>query len=450
VKALDFALGLAVLILPAVSAHAADGTNNWPGLADDAPCLTEQWPAGRTLVWAKPGETGNALDSANWTEYALAADYTAGKGGKPATTVSDANTDLILPDAPDDRSYIVGYMVPARHRTGSEQSDCPTLACRHVTIGANAALDGGMGVMRGKASYSDWSNDDRAVAISGNVTVADGGYIYGHLHFVGDKHTQFSMGKSPEPLYRSLLVRKAQGASVTFVTRQFDVVDGVTVESGRLVLASTANLRINAGNQPRIDLKKLRHTYFGRIEPYIRVHEKAALEMLPGSRIGRVNPPDDITADMRIEGLLQIGRPGDTNVAPAVIELTMAEGDGKFLNQPGGLYIQPTAEVRNFGTLSITAKDPNTATTGKGVSIFLEKEVDLGKVRIDGLCAGGIAATDLTAAKKALASAMFGEHCAAADDAIYSKIEFIDFAGGMGTVEFVDGLTTECEILPAE
>ena len=44
--------------------------------------------------------------------------------------------------------------------------------------------------------------------------------------------------------------------------------------------------------------------------------------------IGRVEAPDDIVADMRIEGLLQVGRAGGTNNAPAVIELTMAEGDG--------------------------------------------------------------------------------------------------------------------------
>jgi len=283
--------------------------------------------------------------------------------------------------------------------------------------------------------------------IYGNVTVKDGGYIYGPLRFVGDKHTRFSMGKGPEPLGRSLLIRKAKGASVTFQAPQYDLIDGVTIESGRLVLAPGTGLRINATLQARIALKKLRKRGFGRVEPYVWVRNKAALEIHAGSRIGRVNPPGDIIADMRIEGLLQIGPAGDSNDAPAVIELTMAQGDGKFLNQPGGLYILPTAEVRNLGVLSITAGKPDKTAPNKGVSIFLEKQVDLGKVSIDYLRAGGIAATDPVAARKALAAATFGEHCAVSGEAIYSKIELINYKGGFGTVEFVDGLSTECEIL---
>ena len=382
-----------------------------------------------------------------WMEYPSASDYAAGKPSRAATEAPDANTDLILPDAPAGQSYIVGYMVPAKQRGSSGQSESPSLSCRHITIGQGSALDGGMGVSRGKSNFSDQPADDTHVGIYGNVTVKDGGYIYGHLHFVGDKHTWFSLGKSPEPLGRSLLVRKDGGASVTFMTRQYDLVDGVTVESGRLVLAPEASLRTNATGQARIALKKLSKRGFGKFEPYVWVREKAALEMRGGSRIGRVNPPDDIIADMRIDGLLQVGKKGDKSDTPAVIELTLAEGDGAFLNQPGGLYIRPTAEVRNLGALSITAGDPNTTSATRGVSIFLEKPVDLGKVSIDCLRAGGIAATDPAAAKKALASATFGEHCAASGDAMYSKIEFISFKGGFGTVEFVDGLTTECEIL---
>ena len=418
-----------------------------PGVAGDKPFLKEQWPQARTLVWTKPGEGGTALAPGNWTQYASAADYAAGKGGKPADAGPDANTDIILPGAPDGKSYIVGCMVPAKTRRRSRQPGSQTLSCRHITIGAGAALDGGIGVSRGKSVTSDWPDDDTPIAIYGNVTVKDGGYIYGPLRVVGDKHMLFSIGKSPEPLGRSLLIRKAKGASVTFQAPQYDLVDGVTVESGRLVLATGTSIRTNAGLQARITLKKLRKRGFGRIEPYVWVHDKAALEMQPGSRIGRVNPPDDIIADMRIEGLLQIGRAGDSSDAPAVIELTMAAGDGKFLNQPGGLYIRPTAEVRNLGVLSITAGNPDTKASNKGVSIFLEKSVDFGKVSIDYLRAGGIAATDPAGARKALAAATFGEHCAVAGDAIYSKIELINFKGGFGTVEFVDGLSTQCEIL---
>lgn len=446
-RSLQLALVLVTGALSTLHLHAASRAAS-PFLPADAACIKEQWPKARLLVWAEPGESGSALKPDNWTEYASAVEYAADKVGKPATTAPDAGTDLVLPKAPEGKLYVVGYMVPARQRKTGGSSAPATLNCRHVTIGPGAALDGGMGMSRGRPRYSSWSNDDSVIAMNGNVTVADGGTIYGHLRFTGDKHTWFSVGKSPEPFGRTFLVRKAPGASVTFAARRYDVIDGAAVESGRLVLARKASLRVNAGDQPRITLKKLNHVYFGRVEPYLWVHEKAALEMQAGSQIARVHPPADIAPDVRIDGLLQIGRPGDTDGdAPAVINLTAAEGDGKFLGQPGGLYIRPTAEVRNLGRLSVTAKDTGTVTAGRGVSIFLEKQVDFGKVIIDGLRAGGIAATDIAAAKKAIASATFGKHCAATDDAMYSRIEFADFKGGFATVEFVDGLTTQCEVL---
>jgi hypothetical protein len=416
-------------------------------LQADEPFLKEQWPKARTLVWAKPGEGGTAMKADNWTEFASAEDYAGGKGGEPAASVPDAKTDIILPDAPDEKPYVVGFMVRFKHRRAKEQSAATVFSCRHVTVGSGVAFDGGIGVARGKTVTSDYPDDDTPINIYGNVSVKDGGAIYGPLNLVGDKHARFSVGKSPEPLGRSLSIRKTKKASVTLIASQYDLVDEVTVESGRLILATGTSLRINATLQARIDLKKLRKRGFGREGPCIRIRERAALEMHPGSQIGRVNPPEDIIPDMRIEGLLQIGRASGSNDAPAVIELTIAAGDGGFLNQPGGLYISPTGEVRNFGRLSVTAGNPDAKASDKGFSIFLEKSVDFGKVSIDYLRAGGIAATDPAVAKKALAAATFGKHCAASGDAIYSKIEFISFKGGFGTVEFVDGLRTDCEIL---
>jgi hypothetical protein len=443
----SIAWAMPAFILCASGSWAAEGPD-WPGLARDAACLKEQWPPARALVWANPGQSGAALECGNWTEYASAADYEAGKAGKPAASGPDANSDIVLPGAPAGQSYVVGYMVSAgdRHKKGARSGGL-ALSCRHVTIGAGAALDGGIGLSRGKAVNSNFPADDTPMDICGNVTVKDGGYIYGPLVLLGDRHTWFSIGKSPEPLGRSLLLRKAAGASVTFMARQYDLVDGVTVESGRLVLAPGAALRINATEGPRLKAEKLRHPGFWRDDPCVWIKDKAALEMRAGSRIGRVKRPEDAVADLRVDGLLQIGRAGDRNDVPAVIELTMSKGSGKFLDQPGGLYIRPTAEVRNLGSLSITAGDPNTAAADNGISIFLERPVDLGKVSIDCLRAGGISATDPATAVKAVAGATFGKHCAASGDALYSRIELINFKGGMGTVDFVDGLKTECEIL---
>jgi hypothetical protein len=430
-KSLQLTLVLVVGLLAAVNLPAAD----------IAPTLKA-----RTLVWAKPGEGGMAMEAGNWIEYASDADRAAGKSGKPAAAKPDAKSDLILPDAPDGKAYIVGCMISSKTRQRNKKPGALSLSCRDITIGSGAALDGGIGESRGKTRTSDWPGDDTPMDIHGNVTVKDGGYIYGPLRFVGDKPAILSIGKSPEPLGRSLLIRKTKGAAVTVKAAQYDLVGGITVESGRLVLAPGTHLRTNAGLQARIDLKKLRKRGFGRGEPYVWVHHKAALEMQGGSRIGRVNLPDDVVADMRIEGLLQIGGP-DQNKEPAVIELTPAAGDGGFLNQPGGLYILPTAEVRNSGRLSITAGNPDPKTPDKGVSIFLETPVDFGKVSVDYLRAGGIASTDPAAAAKTFAAATFGKHCTASGEAIYSKIELTGFKGGAGTVEFVDGMSSECEIL---
>jgi len=437
---------LIIGLLPAFDARPANGAES-SALPADAPCLKERWPKARTLVWAKPGESGTAMETDNWTEFTSGEDYVGGKGGKPAAGVPDAKTDIILPDAPDGKPYIVGFMVRSKHRRAKGKSKASVFSCRHVTVGSGVAFDGGVGVSRGRSVTSDSPDDDTPINIYGNVSVKDGGAIYGPLNFVGARHTRFVVGKSPEPLGRSLSIRKTKSASVTIMASRYDLVDGVTVESGGLVLATGTCLRINAALQARIDLKKLRKRGFGRDGPCVWIREKASLEMHPGSRIGRVNPPDDIVPDMRIDGLLQIARPSGPNNAPAVIELTLAAGDGQFLNQPGGLYIRPTADVRNLGRLSFTAGNPKAKAPDKGLSIFLEKPVDLGKVSIDYLRAGGIAATDTVAAKKALAAATFGKNCAASGDGIYSTIEFISFKSGFGTVEFVDGLSTECEIL---
>jgi len=452
-KPLQFALALAIGFMPAVSLHAADGADS-PALPADSPCLKEQWPKARTLVWAKPGTSEAALKPGNWMEYASAEDYRVGKPGRPAEAPPDANTDLVLPDAPDGKSYIVMFL-QRRARQNNPWTEPPSLFCRHITIGKGAALDGGCGITRGQHTFTSRPDLDMGVEIHGNVTVEEGGYIYGKLIFAGKRHTFFRIDNSPEPLGSEITVRKDGGAGITLLARQYDLGRGVTIESGRLVLGPRTHLRFNATREARKQLGKLNPRYglstISRTknrESYVYVHKGAALQMQAGSSIGRVRAPEDTVADLRIEGLLQIGSAGDAKGDPATIELVMGAGDGRFLDQPGGLYLRPTAEVKNYGRLSITAFDPNgPATADTGVSIFMEKAVDLGEVSFDYLCPGGIVAKDPEATRAAMAKATFGRHCAVKGAKLFSKLDLIDFAGGMGTVEFVDGLTTDCEII---
>jgi len=436
-----FAFTMAIAFLAIVPLHAAEGLN-LPELADE-PFAKEQWPQTRTLVWANPGVSGSMQAPKNWTEYASAVAYLAGIEGRPARNSPDKNTDIILPDSPSGRSYVIACI----DRRGGDK-DNPQLYCRHITIGKGAGLDGGCEFTRGRAGYPRTPGSDTPIGIYGNVTVNDGGYIYGPLVFLGGKDTYLYIGNSPEPLGRSWSIRKSNGASVTLLSKRYALAEGVTVRSGRLVLQSGSHLCFGVGIEARIESRKRPETGMFRKEAYIHVHKTGALEMHSGSRIGRTRQPEAIVADLRIEGLLQIGRPGEKCDQPAVIELGMAEGSGGFLTQHGGLYIGPSARVRNFGRLAITSYHRDSpATASKGISLFLEKAVELGDVSFDYLRTGGIVATDDKTAKAAAARGSFGKHCGAKGDALFSELASIDFQGGQGTVEFVDGLKTDCKIL---
>jgi len=113
-------------LLPCMSLHAGGGPD--PARYADESFAMQAWPEARVLVWAKPGTSGIATQAGDWTGHASTADYLAGKEGRPATTGPDRNTDIILPDAPDGSSYVVGYTVELRKR--SDGLDAPQWSCR--------------------------------------------------------------------------------------------------------------------------------------------------------------------------------------------------------------------------------------------------------------------------------------------------------------------------------
>jgi len=412
-------------------------------VARDEAASKVQRPKTRTLVWARPGKSGSMRSSHNWTEYASTADYLAKKEGLRSAGPPDKQTDLILPDSPDGGSYVVACLARSRG-----DSDSNRLECRHITIGKGAGLDGACELSRGRASYPAGPDRHTPIGIYGNVTVNDGGYIYGPHIFLGDKDTCFRIGDSPEPLGASWTIEKSNDASVTLVSREYELAAGVTVRSGRLVLGPETHLVFGAGLQRRIDLKKQRTKGMLVKDGYVYVRKTGVLEMHSGARIGRTRAPESIVADLRIEGLLQIGRPGRKFDKPAVIELGLAKGSGGFLAQHGGLYIRSSARIKNFGKLAVTSYDKQSNASGdKGVSIFLEKTIDLGDVSFDYLRAGGIAAADLKIAKATGSGAEFGKHCEANGEGLLSEYKSVGFVGGAGTVEFVDSLKTDCKIL---
>ena len=99
------------------------------GFAADAPYAKQAWPQGRVLVWSQPGTNGYTLRRPRipgssvmawrnelWTEYDSEADHLSGRNGRENTQPPDENTDLILPDAPDGKPYVVSYAVMPRKR----------------------------------------------------------------------------------------------------------------------------------------------------------------------------------------------------------------------------------------------------------------------------------------------------------------------------------------------
>jgi len=94
----------------------------WPGLVGDEYFLKEKWPKARLLIWAHAGKNPtrsiplSPRDAANWIDAAT---------GKPADTLPDMDTDIILPDA--DQPY------KATIAKGEKR-----FSCRHMTVGRNA------------------------------------------------------------------------------------------------------------------------------------------------------------------------------------------------------------------------------------------------------------------------------------------------------------------------
>jgi hypothetical protein len=139
----------------------------WPMLVGDEYFPKQEWEKARLLIWAhpgkKPGRKGpkiDPMDPANWIDAAT---------GKGADAIPDMNTDIIIPDA--DKPYAVSI-------------DSKNYACRHLTVGRNAAFS----VERG-GNFS----------IFGNLWVRNKGQLttWRNLTFAG-KHDTFIRQGWPE------------------------------------------------------------------------------------------------------------------------------------------------------------------------------------------------------------------------------------------------------------
>ena len=166
VAVLGFGMQASALDIKAITAKpTADNPqyknkNAWPMLVGDEYFLKQKWPKARVLIWGRPGEVQkrggpkiNPMDPANWIDAAT---------GKAADAIPDMDTDIIIPGS--DKPYKVAMGLK-------------NFACRHLTIGLNAAFSVESG---GRFS------------IFGNLWIRDGGQLstWRTLRFVG-KHDTF-------------------------------------------------------------------------------------------------------------------------------------------------------------------------------------------------------------------------------------------------------------------
>ncbi len=136
-----------------------DDKKAWPDLVGDEYFPKQKWEKARLLIWGHPGEKQgrgapkiDPKDPANWIDAAT---------GKPAGAIPDMNTDIIIPDA--DKPYRVAMGMQ-------------NFACRHLTIGRNAAF-----------SVESGGN----FSIFGNLWVRHTGMVtsWRNMTFTGDRDT---------------------------------------------------------------------------------------------------------------------------------------------------------------------------------------------------------------------------------------------------------------------
>ena len=364
---------------------------------------TETWAKTRVLVWARPGQSGQMMDAANWLE-----------NGKPAARPPDRDTDIRLPAA-DKR-----YQVKAGRRK----------AVRHVVIERNGFL---IGQHRGECE------------IWGNIHVKPGGWVY-YVSIRGPKHTFFRIdgGEFPNPknktqyrhtsrgggrLNRTQISHKFQvckygEASVEFIGK-FGVSDEIMVQHGKMIISG--------------DLRWSGVTNKGALE----VYDGGILELQSGCSIGPfqgTNKKRVFNIDVYRNGVVQAGSPE----RPLTSNAYMLLGYGNN-HKPGftGLYAAAGSQIRVYSANPAKAKLVITSITSRkdfrdgkgrrvgdpakkaegvaGIAMQLAGDVQFDGVMFDYVSAGGIHLAS-PAMRKTWKNVSFGSHNAAKGEGLFSKL----------------------------
>lgn len=426
------------------------------GLTGREAFIHQQWPAPRrTLVWANPGQGGNARNEANWVDQATGQPAGRRVAGRHEEWPG-LDVDLILPDSPDGRPYFVGDVGPERREP---------IVARHIHVGKNARLD--MGVVHRDGDPAD-APSGRAlnpgmecpIRISGNLTVDAGGHAYGVLELVGSAHTFVRIHPdSPEKSMHAIIMRKEGDASATLLSDHLTVNAGIEVHSGRLVVGPDMTLRANAGFEERQRLGRVRRLDGREIgQDYIFIHKDGVLELSSGATIGMARMEADLMVpDIRLEGLLTVGNPQNPIRRDVRIELSSGEGESAFLRHPGGFYLRRTGDLHLFSADPARALLVFTTIPGsrpaqgsaRGAAVYFQRPVRLDGVRFEGLRAGGLSGREMAAMRAGWGHVEFGAGNAGPETDLLRELQGpgAPVPTGRGVVTLVDGPRVACEVV---
>jgi len=374
---------------------------------------TEVWPTTRTLIWARPGETGDLSEPNNWRL----------ENGDSVDTAPDRETDIILPAS--DKAYRVNAI--NQH-------------VRHVTIERG-------GMLIGKHRSETW--------VWGNLWVKTGARAY-FVAIRGPKHTFFRIDDAKLPseshpipyghtragansmenmtqIAHKFQVCKYGDASVEMLGK-FGVSDELMVQHGRMIING--------------DVRWSGVTGKGALE----IYNDATVELQSGATIGPLagsNKRSLFNVVLYPGGCLQGGSPERPLTSDARVMLGFSDepwGDtGLFASEGSRIEVfsqDPKKARLAFTSLTSQADycdgkgrplgDPETAARdGLGIKVYLIGNTNFDGVMFDYVARGGIMLDDQEQARS-WKNVSLGSHNAGDLDTLLAKADQLSLPAKQG------------------
>lgn len=368
---------------------------------------TEEWPEGRTLVWANPGTSGKLAEAKNWKT----------ESGKPAQFAPDRDTDIVLPKS--EKIYDV---------KGSR-----TQQVRHVSVESGARFGGG---------------HRNEVEIWGNLEVQPGGRVL-YISIRGTKHTyvhlleaEFPSKKNGQVLAHpstrvaaakqcaSQISHKFQIAKVGTASVEFlgnaAISDEVMLQRGRLIVSGDFRWSgiTGKGSLEIYDGGILEIQSGGRVAPFDSSNRKAVfnLNVYRNGTIQAGSPERPLTSDAYLLlGFAENDKPGRTGLYAGLGSMIRVYSSDP---KKARLVVSSITSVPGFanGRGKSVGKPTEKASGAKGIALQLAGDVDFDNTVFDYVSEGGIGLGD-PETRKDWSNVSFGPHCAGPEDRLFSELK---------------------------